>query len=118
IKGELEAAKLDNDVSVSLRSDGIHISLENDILFSPGSIELTDAVKQHLDIVCNHVKELDKQVVVAGHSDDVPDHKRSNWELSADRAITVMDYLISIKAVSKNNVAIQAFADTVPLHSN
>lgn len=118
IKGELEQANLDNEVSVSLRSDGIHISLENAILFAPGSTELTDTVKQHLDIVCTHVKELDKQVVIAGHSDNVVDPKRSNWELSASRAIAVMDYLISQKAVSQTNISIQAFADTVPLQSN
>lgn len=118
IKDALADANLADDVEVSLRSDGIHISLADSILFSSGSTNLSPSVEQYLTIVSKEIKELNKEVVVAGHTDDVLDPTESNWELSAKRAISVMNYLVSTTGISQNKVSIQAFADTQPTASN
>lgn len=118
IKDALTDANLSGDVEVSLRSDGIHISLEDGILFESGSSELSGSVRQYLDVISKEVKELNKEVVVAGHTDNVPSTTSSNWELSAKRAISVMDYLVAKSGVQQEKVSIQAFADTHPTETN
>ncbi len=118
IKQALTDANLDGDVEVSLRSDGIHISLEDSILFQSGSTNLSNEVRQYLDLISGHIKELNKEVVIAGHTDNVPDPNSTNWELSAKRAIAVMDYLVGKTGVKQEKVSIQAFADTQPMATN
>ncbi len=58
------------------------------------------------------------KIIIAGHTDNVPEKGtglyESNWDLSAARAITVMNYLINKKIISEQNAAIQAYADTQP----
>jgi len=60
-------------------------------------------------------------VKVAGHTDDIPisnDWYRSNWELSASRAVTVAQYMLKNKQTDPNRIVIQGYADTKPLVPN
>lgn len=114
------ALELAEDVQISLQSDGIYISLEDSLLFATGSADLPTSVEHYLDIVSNEVKHLNKEIVVAGHTDNVPVVRSnySNWELSANRAIAVMNYLVLKEGIDQKKVSIQAFADTQPAATN
>lgn len=60
------------------------------------------------------------QVVVSGHTDNVPIYTSqfpSNWELSANRAITVAKYLIQ-NGVDPSNVSIQGYSEYRPVIDN
>ena len=58
---------------------------------------------------------------VEGHTDDIPTDPQgeweTNWELSADRAVNVLHYLVDF-GVDENQCQVAGFADTVPLASN
>ena len=59
--------------------------------------------------------------MIAGHTYDVPQIGglySDNWELSAARAISVMNYFVSKQTIQANNTSIQAYADTKPKASN
>jgi len=60
-------------------------------------------------------------VHVAGHTDNIPiatDWFRSNWELSASRAVTVAHFMLARKGTNPNRIVVEGFADTKPLVAN
>jgi len=60
-------------------------------------------------------------VTVAGHTDNIPIRGglyRSNWELSAARAVTIAQSLLDDDSVDKNRLIIEGHADTVPIAEN
>lgn len=120
LKEELKGLELSGDTNVSLRSDGLHINLDSNILFLPGDAQMSAEAKKSLDSLSEHLKKMSQEVVIAGHTDTVainPPYK-SNWELSAARAISVMDYLIEEKVIERDKISIQAYGDTKPQTTN
>lgn len=120
---ELTDSGLKEQTEVKLETDGLHITLASSILFASGSAEMTDTTKQALDLLSSSLKKLKaNKIIIAGHTDNVPEkgtgRYQSNWELSAARAITVMNYFISKGVILEQNAAIQAFADTDPKADN
>ena len=87
----------DGRVSLDVDSRGIVISMLDSGSFGAGSAELTAEARDVLSSVSQTVADLDTQVRVEGHTDDVPIHTSryaSNWELSTARATSVVAYLI------------------------
>lgn len=122
INNELAASKLKDSAQVALEPDGIHITLNGNILFGSGSADLTSNMNETLGILSQALQGLqDNPVVIAGHTDNVPQpggRYASNWELSAARAISVMNYFVANQTIRANNVSIQAYADSKPKESN
>ncbi len=122
IKKELADSKLKDTAQVSLDSEGIHITLDGNILFDPGSAALTENMNETLTILSKSIRTLQENpIVIAGHTDNVPQvggAYSDNWELSAARAISVMKYFVSQNTIQADNTSIQAYADTKPKASN
>ena len=60
-------------------------------------------------------------VVVSGHTDDVPISTRrfrSNWELSSARAVTVLHALLGNPNLEPHRVMVEGRAETLPLVPN
>ncbi len=60
-------------------------------------------------------------VTVAGHTDNIPINSglyRSNWELSAARAVTIAQSLLADDSVDQNRLIIEGHAETVPIAEN
>ncbi|HUW20566.1 MAG TPA: OmpA family protein [Sedimentisphaerales bacterium] len=88
------------DVAFDPSAGTITVTLENTILFSPGKAELkkTSAELDHIESVLRR-KYAGKQIDVVGHTDSDPVKKskkywQDNWELSAERALAVVRYLV------------------------
>jgi len=67
------------------------------------------------------LKGLSNPIRIEGHTDAVPIHTdrfRSNWELSATRAITMMEVLARQFDIPYTRMAIAGYADTVPISLN
>ena len=76
---------------------GIRITLSDALLFDSGSARLTESGLRLLDRIGTVIKPMQRQVRVEGHTDDRPiatTRYPSNWELSAARAIGVVNYFI------------------------
>ena len=72
------------------------VSLSQDILFSPGSIQLTPKAKAYLKRLAVNLKQEKAMLIVEGHADSSPIHSdqyASNWQLSASRAAAVCAWL-------------------------
>ena len=84
-------------------------------LFEKGGYHLKEPVPP-LDKFAEILKKLpaDAKVIIIGHTDSLPVKSGSNWELSARRAISVVEYLIR-KGAKKEMLRAVGVADTQPL---
>lgn len=75
---------------------GIHLTLDDNLLFDSGAARLTVQGHTLLDKVASIIGPLGRNIRVEGHTDNIPifTHRYpSNWELSTARAISVVKYL-------------------------
>jgi chemotaxis protein MotB len=89
-------------VELQQQGDSIKVILTNGILFASGSADLSQQGKQLLKEIVPHLPDnLDYRIIVEGHTDNVPIQGSlrtrfpSNWELSAQRALSVVHDLQS-----------------------
>jgi len=120
---ELEARI--KDLEEQLRNANVRaleISLGADVLFKPGSARLSDAGKAALDRAAGQIKSeyAGKFVMVEGHTDADPisiSGWKSNWELGAARALTVLHYLAD-KGLEPANMSAATFSKYQPVADN
>ena len=88
-----------------VRIVGDRFVFQSELFFKSGSAFLEEKGKKQLKVLAKTIKELQKKIPskiswvlrVDGHTDNLPIHNElysSNWQLSADRAIAVVQYLI------------------------
>jgi chemotaxis protein MotB len=87
------------DVTFDARAGTITVALENKILFSPGKATLKSATSRELDHIESVLRSRysGKPIDVVGHTDSDPIKRspwKDNWELSAQRALSVVRYLV------------------------
>jgi chemotaxis protein MotB len=90
------------DVAFDANAGTITVTLPNTILFDSGKAELKSATSDELDHILSVLqsKYAGKEIDVVGHTDTDPIAKtrdlwKDNWELSAERALSVTRYLIA-----------------------
>lgn len=67
------------------------------------------------------LKSVEGDIAVEGHTDDIPintDQFRSNWDLSAERALSVAHELFQDDAIGAERFMVVGYADTRPLAPN
>jgi chemotaxis protein MotB len=113
---------LNNEVQTVIDRRGLVVRVLTDqLLFASGQatlqpegFPLLNEVAQLLNVDKSH------PITVEGHTDNVPissSQYPSNWELSTDRATTVVRFLIS-KGVNRERLGAVGYADLHPLDSN
>ena len=121
LKAELEKLKGE----LTTMDKGVEIVLPDTVLFKSGSNVLTADGKALLDKVADTIKDqyATYSVTVEGHTDSQPivyskDKWKDNWGLSANRALSVLRYLVDEKGLPKEHFNLRAFADNLPVASN
>src|SRR5690242_18144710 len=109
-----------------VRIVGDRFVLQSELFFDSGKADLLPEAKTELDKVANALTELEKQIPkdiawvlrVDGHTDVRPTGPtstfKSNWDLSAARAISVVQYLIG-KGVSPQRLVAAGFGEFQPI---
>lgn len=108
-----------------VRIVGDRFVFQSEVLFDPGSAVLKPEGRPELDKIASAILELDRQIPsdipwvmrVDGHTDIRPITSAqfpSNWELSAARAIAVVQYLVS-KGVPPQRLVAAGFGEFQPL---
>ncbi len=75
----------------------LFIDLSNEVLFASGESELSDAGQELAERLATVIKEMEgTNVWVIGHTDNEPfvTNTKDNWDLSADRALSVSRALV------------------------
>lgn len=97
LKAMLEKQGLGNQFVIKQTSLGVNISFFGAVFFETGSADIKPDGRNLLDklIPLMKAEAKDFQVVVEGHTDDVPlssnGHFKTNWELSGTRASRVIN---------------------------
>jgi chemotaxis protein MotB len=108
-----------------IRIVGDRFVFQSELFFDSGQAVLKPEGRDELDKVAGALSELDRQIPgeiawvlrVDGHTDVRPISSaqfRSNWELSAARAISVVQYLIS-RGISPQHLVAAGFGEFQPI---
>lgn len=123
--GELTDFGKGYDVDVDAARGTITVTLDNEILFIAGKASLkrsTISQLDHIKSVLQQSKYEGKEIDVVGHTDSDPIKKtkklwKDNWELSAQRALTVTRYLIK-KGINDSRIRAVGCGEARPRQSN
>jgi len=111
---------LDKRSSVTIEAIGqrLSIRLAATHFFDTGNSALRPEALPVLDAVANELKPLDRPIQVEGHTDSAPlggTRFRSNWDLSASRAATVVAYLEAAHEIKGSSLSAVGRGSTHPL---
>jgi chemotaxis protein MotB len=116
-KALTDAGKL----QVEIRENRMIVRLGDKILFDPGKTELKPEGKEALTQVTAILKGLaSRNFQVAGHTDNAPIKSkrfRSNWELSTQRAVEVVNFMID-SGMEPKRVSAAGYSDQSPVAAN
>lgn len=99
---------------------GFAVSLTSDLYFASGSADLGADSMPILQEVSDFLAKIPNSVIVEGHTDnEPPDPKKwaSNWQLSGERALSVLQALEDY-GVAPDRLSASAYGDTRPVQSN
>jgi chemotaxis protein MotB len=95
--------------------------LSSPILFDSGRSELKTSSYPIMHEVAALIKDIPNRIVIEGHTDNQPVNTsefKSNWELSAARAFSVVRYFIEKEKLDPERLAGLGYGEYRPLLAN
>lgn len=111
----------DGFVEVDITAETIVIRILERSSFASASTVLIEPFRSVLEKMAQTIGDNAGSVVVAGHTDSVPIYNsrfRSNWELSASRAVTVVHELMLQGSIPPARFRIEGYGATQPIENN
>ena len=108
-------------VEMEVREKKIILRIREKGSFPSGSAQLIEPFRNITRKISEVFSEFSGTIIVSGHTDNVPIHTsrfRSNWELSASRAVSVIHELSRDSGLKNKNFQLAAFAETQPVDTN
>lgn len=121
LEQELASAIGDGLLEVEAFNDRVLIRIREKGSFGSGKASLKPAFAPILQQIAEVLKQRDGHFIIAGHTDDIPIETRqfrSNWDLSAKRAATVVHFFIQRGDIDPERMEIRAHSDNQPLVPN
>ncbi len=114
---EIKAGK----VEVHMEARGLVVSLHEGAFFGSGDDKIIPESYPSVAKIADVIRSMHNPVRLEGHTDSIPIHTdrfESNWELSAARAIAMLNLLGSRYSVPRARCAIAGYAETMPVDTN
>lgn len=121
LQEELATAIGDGLLEIEAFNDRVLIRIREKGSFGSGKADLKAAFQPILLQIASVLKQRDGHFIIAGHTDDIPIETRqfrSNWDLSAKRAATVVHFFIRHGEIDPERMEIRAHSDNQPLVPN
>jgi len=120
--GEVTGFGKDYDVKLDAAAGTITVTLPTAILFSSGNATLKKATSVELDHIQSVLKSqyAGRPIDVVGHTDSDPIKKskwKDNWELSAQRALSVVRYMVE-RGIPDDKIRAIGYGSAKPIASN
>lgn len=118
---EMEDAVANDQVRVGFDKERVVIRFDEGVTFPVGSAELIPEIRPVVERIVNILSSCEGEIVVTGHTDDRPiisTRYRSNWDLSAARAVSLVHELVLEREIAAENVIAAGRAETRPIASN
>ena len=114
--------KLESQITVTDTPKGVEVRLSDSLLFALGKADLTSAAYPTMDKLASLFGQLDSTISIEGHTDNLAmasgGRYKDNWELSAERALSVLRYFVDEKKLDSKTFQIAGYGDTRPVDSN
>ena len=107
--------------TVMINARRIKIDLPAPILFASARAELKPEAMEVLQKIGNVLKDSPNKIIVEGHTDNVPiagGKYSSNWELSAARAFSVINYFVKNIGISPERLTAYGYGEFRPVAPN
>ncbi len=117
----IKDSDLKDKLHITIEEKGMVISLPNDILFDSGEADVKPEMKPVLDQIAELLNSIDSPIQVEGYTDNVPVNNskyRSNWQLSAERAANVVQYLVDNYKIKPERLVAIGYGEYKPVASN
>ncbi len=123
LKKEIETKfqDLKDLLEIELSEHQVVIRLMGETTFDSGKAQIKPQMIPFLDKIASVLKESKGDIVIAGHTDNVPvtnGEFSSNLQLSAERAVRVAEYLMEQEAIDPRKISTTGFGQYRPLASN
>ncbi|NGZ76072.1 OmpA/MotB family protein [Saccharibacillus alkalitolerans] len=112
---------LADQIFVADKPQGISITLSDRFLFDVGRADLKEGATGILDRLAALFGTVDATISIEGHTDNQPitgGRYADNWELSGDRALSVLRYFIDARGLDPTQFQYAGYADTRPVGDN
>ena len=118
---QFEAQIASGDMKVQYNAHKVTVRFPEDATFPSGSARLKAKMKPIIDRMVKVLAECPGKIEVDGYTDNQPivsSKYRSNWDLSAARAVSVVHELIMNRRINAEDVTAAGHAETNPLVPN
>ena len=114
--------ELENQFETQLTEEGLLITIRDSILFETGEATVKPQYASLAKDISNLlVFEKPRQIVITGHTDNVPINSAqfpSNWELSMMRAINFLKPIVSNEHLDPQLFSVKGYGENKPVASN
>ena len=110
-----------HEVTISMRPDGLVVSLEEIGFFDSGTATIRTESLGAISRLAEVLRARPENLRVEGHTDNVPIHNSqfaSNWELSTYRATEITRLFIARYGLAANRLSAAGYAEYHPVASN
>ncbi|WP_172198356.1 OmpA/MotB family protein [Saccharibacillus qingshengii] len=121
IQSYVEENNLQDQIFVADKPQGISITLSDRFLFDIGRADLKSGAAGILDRLSSLFGTIGATISIEGHTDNQPikgGRYADNWELSGDRALSVLRYFIDVRSLPPSQFQYAGYADTRPVGNN
>ncbi len=118
----IEDRQLDEFFEIDLIPEGIRITLSESVTFNSGSSDLLPQAQNILTEIAELFSDDIYETEVQGHTDDVPlresAYYRTNWDLGAARAISVVRFIKNISELPPERFKASSYGEYRPIATN
>jgi len=121
VKSLQESTGLEVVEMIEHASGDLIITVPDHVMFNSGEVALRPEALPFLKALSEALIELDRQIRIEGHTDNVPIRTAqfpSNWELSAIRAVMAVRVMSELYGVPANHLSAVGRGDSVPRADN
>lgn len=120
LEADLKAGGHEGAVEYRITERGLAVGMiANEVFFQADGSALSASAQGVLDIIGPALKPLSNEILVEGHANNKPTTRYpSNWELSTERATSVVRRLITESGVPSKRLAAVGYGSARPLFPN
>lgn len=110
---DISKSELNRNIDVLQKPDGVALVFTDQLLFAPGSAELSPRGKYVIEQLVPMMTESDAPINVAGYT-DVSDTTQTPMQLSGDRALSVLTLLVD-SGIRPRRFSVSAYGGEFPV---
>lgn len=120
LRRAIEERELQRVLTAEKSPRGVLLRMDQALLFAEGSSVLSARAVVFLREVAVLIRDTPGTISIEGHTDSSGGSASSatNWELSADRSVSVLTHLLDAQGLDPTRLQATAFGSTRPLASN